>query len=116
MTRVRGPGRIVGAIGTQNASLLIALGILVAIFGSLRPDVFFLPRNIQNIGQAIAILGVLATAQTIVIVSGALDISVGRSSGCRRCASRSAYREPVRRPSAPCSDSWWAGSPDWSTA
>src|SRR5579883_1968044 len=64
-------------IGTHNLSLLIALAILVAIFGGLRPDVFFLVRNILNIGQAIAILGVLATAQTIVIVSGGLDISVG---------------------------------------
>jgi ribose transport system permease protein/L-arabinose transport system permease protein len=74
----RGPvGRVIGAIGTHNSSLLIALAVLVAIFGSLRPDVFFLARNIQNIGQAIAILGVLATAQTIVIVSGGLDISVG---------------------------------------
>ncbi len=44
---------------------------------ALRPDVFFLLRNILNIGQAIAILGVLAAAQTIVIVSGGLDISVG---------------------------------------
>src|SRR5579859_2788084 len=64
-------------IGTHNLSLLIALAILVAIFGGLRPDVFFLLRNILNIGQGIAILGVLATAQTIVIVSGGLDISVG---------------------------------------
>ncbi len=71
------PRRIIGAIGTHNFSLLIALGILIAIFGALRPDVFFLTRNIQNIGQAMAILGVLATAQTIVIVAGALDISVG---------------------------------------
>ena len=38
---------------------------------------FFLTRNVENIGQGIAILGVLATAQTIVIVSGGLDISVG---------------------------------------
>ena len=64
-------------VGTHNLSLLIALAILVAIFGGLRPDVFFLMRNMLNIGQAIAILGVLATAQTIVIVSGGLDISVG---------------------------------------
>ncbi len=64
-------------VGTHNLSLLIALAILIAIFGGLRPDVFFLVRNILNIGQAIAILGVLATAQTIVIVSGGLDISVG---------------------------------------
>lgn len=70
-------GRAIRAVGTHNFSLLIALAALVAIFGSLRPDVFFLTRNIENIGQGIAILGVLATAQTIVIVSGGLDISVG---------------------------------------
>ena len=70
-------GRMINAIGTHNFSLLIALAILVAIFGSLRPDVFFLTRNIENIGQGIAILGVLATAQTIVIIAGGLDISVG---------------------------------------
>jgi len=73
--------RIVGLIGTHNVSLLFALAILVAIFGGLRPDVFFLPRNIENIGQGIAILGVLATAQTIVIVAGGLDISVGAVTG-----------------------------------
>ena len=70
-------GRAIRAVGTHNFSLLIALAVLVAIFGGLRPDVFFLTRNIENIGQGIAILGVLATAQTIVIVSGGLDISVG---------------------------------------
>src|SRR5260370_39326313 len=70
-------GRVVAHIGTHNFSLLIALVILIAICGSLRPDVFFLLRNILNIGQAIAILGILATAQTIVIISGGLDISVG---------------------------------------
>jgi L-arabinose transport system permease protein len=69
--------RLVGRVGTHNFSLLIALAALVAIFGGIRPDVFFLLRNVLNIGQAIAILGVLATAQTIVIISGGLDISVG---------------------------------------
>ena len=68
---------LVQRLGTHNLSLLIALAVLVGIFGSLRPDVFFLARNISNIGQGIAILGILATAQTIVIVSGGLDISVG---------------------------------------
>ena len=69
--------RIVAQVGTQNLSLLLALVILVAIFGALRPDVFFLPRNLVNIGLAITILGILAMAQTVVIVSGGLDISVG---------------------------------------
>src|ERR1700739_936701 len=69
--------RVVQAVGTHNLSLLLALAVPVGIFGGRRPDVFFLTRNIENIGQGIAILGVLATAQTIVIVSGGLDISVG---------------------------------------
>lgn len=69
--------RLIGALGTHNLSLLIALACLVAIFGGLRPDVFFSVRNVENIGQGMAILGILATAQTIVIISGGLDISVG---------------------------------------
>lgn len=68
---------ILARIGAQNLALIAALLILVAIFGSLRPDVFFLPRNLVNIGLAITVLGILAMAQTVVIVSGGLDISVG---------------------------------------
>ncbi|MEQ1956518.1 ABC transporter permease [Mesorhizobium sp. CN2-181] len=64
-------------IGAQNVSLLISLVVLLAIFGALRPDVFFTPRNLINIGLAVTILGILAMAQTVVIVSGGLDISVG---------------------------------------
>jgi ribose/xylose/arabinose/galactoside ABC-type transport system permease subunit len=69
--------RLIRGVGTHNLSLLIALACLLAIFGAMRPDVFFSARNIENIGQGMAILGILATAQTIVIVSGGLDISVG---------------------------------------
>jgi len=64
-------------IGAQNLSLLIALAILVVIFESLRPDVFLTSRNLINVGLASTILGILAMAQIIVIVSGGLDISVG---------------------------------------
>jgi L-arabinose transport system permease protein len=70
-------GRIGASFGTHNLSLLIALAVLLAIFGFLRPDVFFSARNIENIGQGMAILGILATAQTIVIIAGGLDVSVG---------------------------------------
>lgn len=72
----RRPGWL-GRVGVQNISLLIALAVLLAIFGALRPDVFFTPRNLINIGLAVTILGILAMAQTVVIVSGGLDISVG---------------------------------------
>ncbi|TIM86265.1 MAG: ABC transporter permease [Mesorhizobium sp.] len=75
--RERAPAGLFGRIGAQNISLLIALVVLLAIFGVLRPDVFFTPRNLINIGLAVTILGILAMAQTVVIVSGGLDISVG---------------------------------------
>jgi len=64
-------------VGIHNLSLIGALIVLIAIFGAIRPDVFFLPRNILNIGMAVTLLGVLAMSQTVVIVSGGLDISVG---------------------------------------
>ena len=67
--------------------------MLVAIFGSLRPDVFFLPRNLVNIGLAITILGILAVAETVVIVSGGLDVSVGSIVGlATMCAAMAMLR------------------------
>jgi ribose transport system permease protein/L-arabinose transport system permease protein len=74
---VRSGRGLLDRIGLHNVSLLLALVVLVAIFGVLRGDVFFSPRNILNIGLAVTILGVLAMSQTVVIVSGGLDISVG---------------------------------------
>lgn len=69
--------RIIRRIGIQNLSLLLALAVLLLVFGYLRGDVFFSARNLTNIGMGVAILGVLAISQTSVIVSGGLDISVG---------------------------------------
>lgn len=69
--------RLIERIGIHNLSLLLALVVLLSIFGYLRGDVFFSTRNLMNIGMGVAILGVLAISQTAVIVSGGLDISVG---------------------------------------
>ncbi|MGX5831147.1 ABC transporter permease [Mesorhizobium sp. 43Arga] len=72
---------LVERLGVHNISLLVALAILVVIFGSLRGDVFFSSRNLLNIGLGITILGVLAMSQTVVIVGGGLDIAVGATVG-----------------------------------
>ncbi len=58
-------------------ALLLALAILVVIIGVQKPEVFFLRANILNIGQAITLLGLVALAQTVVIIMGGLDLSVG---------------------------------------
>lgn len=72
--------RLIDAIGVQNLSLLAALGLLVAIIGS-QNDNFFLIENIKVIGTTVAILGIVSVVQTLVMLLGGLDISVGSTAG-----------------------------------
>lgn len=62
-------------------ALLVALVLLVAFIGIQKPGVFFLPVNLLNIGQAITMIGLVALAQTTVIIMGGLDISIGSTVG-----------------------------------
>lgn len=72
--------RFVSAVGVQNISLIIAIAFVVAVIGIQNP-LFFTVPNLRVIGTAIAIVGLLAVVQTIVIILGALDISVGSIAG-----------------------------------
>ena len=65
--------RIVGVVGVQNISLIIAIALVVTIIGVQNP-LFFTVPNLKVIGTAIAIMGLLAVVQTVVIILGALDI------------------------------------------
>ncbi|NLB47118.1 MAG: ABC transporter permease [Microbacteriaceae bacterium] len=56
---------------------IIALLALIAIFGILRPEQFLSVTNLRNILEQIAILAILAAAQTVVMVAGDFDLSVG---------------------------------------
>lgn len=67
-------------IGIQNVSLLAAIVLLAVTIGSQNRD-FFTLANIEVIGTSIAILGVLAFGETVVILIGGLDISVGSQAG-----------------------------------
>jgi ribose transport system permease protein len=71
---------VLDKIGVQNISLLVALGALVAIIGAQNSD-FFLVSNIETIGTTVSIVGVLAVVQTVVMLIGGLDISVGSAAG-----------------------------------
>jgi ribose transport system permease protein len=71
---------VLDAIGVQNLSLLIALGALTFLIGS-RHHEFFLISNLKVIGTALAVVGLLSLVETIVILLGGLDISVGSSAG-----------------------------------
>src|SRR4030088_910661 len=72
---------VVRFVGAENLSLLIVLAVEVAVIVSQSP--YFLgQRNLLNsLGQNIAVLGVLAVGESIVIIAGALDISVGSIAG-----------------------------------
>jgi ribose/xylose/arabinose/galactoside ABC-type transport system permease subunit len=69
-------GRIVRAVGPQNLGLLIGLAVLVLVIRT-QTDKILVPNNLLDIGVAVSILGILAVAQMIVIISGGLDISIG---------------------------------------
>ena len=67
-------------VGAENLSLIIALILLIVLIASQTPF-FFAPRNLMNIGMNLSVVGLLGVGMTIVIVSGALDISVGSIAG-----------------------------------
>lgn len=68
-------------IGAENLSLIIALILLVAAVSS-QTEFLFSSRNLFNIAQNMAVVGLIAVGMTLVIVSAGLDISVGSIAGC----------------------------------
>lgn len=77
--------RLIGVIGTDNLSLMFALVFLIFLvtiasgwFGMAGGDKFFSWQNLMNsLAQAIVIVGLIAIGETVVIIAGGLDISVG---------------------------------------
>jgi ribose/xylose/arabinose/galactoside ABC-type transport system permease subunit len=59
----------------RNGTLL-GLILLVAIFTALNPS-FLTWRNAKNIGQAVSELGVVAVPLALLVIGGAVDLSVG---------------------------------------
>lgn len=61
------------------ASLGTLLGLLglIVLFAVLKPQVFLTPLNFTNILEQLAILAMIATVQTVVMVVGDFDLSVG---------------------------------------
>ena len=62
-------------------SLLLAIIVIWAFFGSLSDGAFVTPRNFSNLLRQMAITGMLASGMVFVIISGEIDLSVGASLG-----------------------------------
>lgn len=56
---------------------LIGVLALLVVALSLTSPHFLTPNNLLNIGRGIAILGIVAVGETVVIISGGFDLSVG---------------------------------------
>ena len=67
------------AFGRQNLneiSLLIGIFVVGTVF-SLRSDAFLTPSNLSNILLASAFLGIVTWGETLVIIIGEIDVSLG---------------------------------------
>jgi L-arabinose transport system permease protein len=67
-------------IGLENVSLVLAIIVLSAAIASVNPA-FLKPQNIQAIGNYITVMGLLAVIETVVIIMGGIDISLGSTAG-----------------------------------
>jgi len=63
-------------LGGVNPGLLVALVVLFIGLSIFSPY-FFASQNLLNIGRAMAIVGIASVGETIVIISGGFDLSVG---------------------------------------
>lgn len=72
--------RLLQTVGLQNVSLIVAIVAIVGVIGS-RNSNFFLASNIKTIGTAVAISGLVALVQTVVIIMGGIDLTVGSVAG-----------------------------------
>jgi len=78
-TAVAGGARSAGRM-LLHGGTIVALIVLVIFFFAMRPDVFLTFTNVRNILYQVSILAIIAGAQTIVMVVGDFDLSVGATS------------------------------------
>jgi len=76
ITKVKGTAKRVNMHYASELTVLSALLVMSLLFSVLSPY-FLTVRNIMNIGLYSAFVGIVATAMTMVLVSGAIDLSVG---------------------------------------
>lgn len=92
VTQTSGPERSAGLRGPSiltslsrdlyvDLALIVALVVLLAVFGAASDGREFLESNLVSILSSGSILGVIAVGEVIVMISGNLDISVGSGAG-----------------------------------
>ena len=68
-----------GELGAIPA--ILAIGVLVAVFGTARPDSFMSVRNLGNLLQQAAPIMVISMAVAFVLLLGEIDLAAGFTAG-----------------------------------
>ena len=72
--------RAIGVVAVGEVGVVAALAILVALFYVLQPA-FLSDRNIRAILQVVSFVGIIGIGQTLLLVTGEFDLSVGSNAG-----------------------------------
>lgn len=64
----------------NEASILVVLCVLMAIFGTINPD-FIRPANLAVIARGMALVGFVTIGMALCMIGGMVDISVGSTAG-----------------------------------
>lgn len=82
MSTAQSPAKMGKSFGgwLLQGGTVFALVALIAFFFAMRPDVFLSFTNVRNILYQVSILAIIAAAQTVVMVVGDFDLSVGATS------------------------------------
>jgi ribose transport system permease protein len=62
----------------NSLTIVIAFVVIIAVFSVLSPQ-FFRPVNFVTIGMAAATLGIVAIGQSLILITGNFDLSVGQN-------------------------------------
>ncbi len=73
-------GRLLGFIAIGEVGVIAALILLVALFTAIEPA-FISERNVRAILRVVSFVGIIAIGQTMLLVTGEFDLSVGSVAG-----------------------------------
>ena len=108
--------KTLGDIAGRESGALIVLLVAVGALTLASPD-FLTGNNLANLARQVAIFGILAIGQLLVILTGGIDLSVGSILGLAGAVTAQllvAGMPIIRCPSS--SGSWSAASSAWPTA
>jgi ribose transport system permease protein len=64
-------------LASQELSIFVVLVLMIAFLHFARPGVFLTPNNLANVTRAFSWIAIAAFGQTIVIITGGIDLSAG---------------------------------------